>query len=91
MSLNERSIGKQNREVGDRVLGVAAIDVVPGESRLVAEILAARRAELAYPARPAEPGDADTIAGANRLDCGSNFDHLAHHLMAGNERQLGVL
>src|SRR5581483_4195875 len=49
--------------VGDRVLGVAAVDVAPGEPGLRAEVLAARNAEPAPAARPAEPGHTDAAAG----------------------------
>ena len=66
--------------VGDDPLGVAAVDVVAGEARAVAEVLAAARAEAALAARPAEPGHAEPAAVLG----------LADDLVAGHERQLRV-
>ena len=59
--------GKAESRVGDRVLGVSAVDVIAGESRAVAQILAPGRAVDAHATRPAEPGNADAIADADRL------------------------
>jgi len=67
--------------VGDRVLGVAAVEVVAGEARSVAEVLPAAQAVAALAARPAEPRDADAPAG-RLVD--------ADDLVAGHERQLRV-
>ena len=50
--------------VGDRQLGVAAVDVVAGEAGAVAEVLAARAAVAALAAGPAQPGHADPVAAA---------------------------
>ena len=52
--------------VGDRVLGVATVQLVAGEARQRAEILVAATAEAALAARPAEPRHADPIALAQR-------------------------
>src|SRR5205085_5173972 len=48
--------------VGDGVLRVAAVEVVAGEARGVAEVLAPARAVAAGAVRPAEPRDADATA-----------------------------
>ena len=53
--------------VGDRQLGVAAVDVVAGEAGAVAEVLAAAAAVAALAAGPAEPGDADPVADREAL------------------------
>ena len=55
-------IGKQNRSSATDPLRVAAVDVVAGEAREVAEVLAARRAVPALAARPAEPRNAEPRA-----------------------------
>src|SRR5690606_10360909 len=47
--------------VGDRVLGIAAVDLVAGEARRVAQVLLAGGAVAAAPAGVAEPGDADPL------------------------------
>src|SRR5439155_1743127 len=64
-----RRIALRNAEAETRVrnrgLRVAAVDVEPGEARVVAEVLAPALAEAALAVRPAEPGHADPRA---RLD-----------------------
>src|SRR5205085_5878434 len=65
--------------VGDGVLRVAAVEVVAGEARRVAEVLAPARAVAAGAVRPAEPRDADAAA-ARLVD--------ADDLVADDERQL---
>src|SRR5205085_4547202 len=60
VSLRDR---EAEARVGDRVLGVAAVEVVAGEARSVAEVLPAAQAVAALAARPAEPRDADAPAG----------------------------
>src|SRR3989442_423946 len=49
--------------VGDGQLGVAAVDVVPGEARVVAQVLAPGSAVAAVAVGPAEPGHAHPVAG----------------------------
>src|SRR4029079_8805499 len=53
--------------VGDGAGGVAAVDVEAGEPPADAQVLAAPAAGPGLPARPAEPRDADPVAG---LDAG---------------------
>ena len=71
--------------VGDRVLRVAAVAVVAGEARPVAEVLASARAVAAVAVRPAEPRNADAVAAREALAVarGTRDD-----LMAEHERQL---
>ena len=61
-------VGQREDEalVGDRVLGVAAVDVAPGEARVLAQVLAARAAVRARPVGPAEPRHADARAVLGR-------------------------
>ena len=79
--------GKAVSHVRDTELGVSAVDVVAREARAVAEILTAGRAVGAFATRPAQPWNADAIAGSKprvtgRLDYGSN------NLVAEDQRQL---
>ena len=73
--------------VGHDQLGVAAVPVVAREAGAIAEVLAAARAVTACAVRPAEPGDADAVAGDESL---SPTDRAADDLVAWNERQLGL-
>ena len=77
----EIRIARREREaealVGDDLLGVAAVEVVPGEACPVAEVLPPGRAVAAPAARPAEPRHAEPAAVVG----------LAHDLVAGHERQ----
>ena len=74
--------------VGDRVLGVAAVQLVAGEARLRAEILVAATAEAAVAARPAEPRHADPVALAQGVDVGSRALHRGDDLVPEDEREL---
>src|SRR5688572_19320973 len=69
--------GARNREtkarIRHRIFGVAAIEGVAGELRLVAQILAAGNAKLAGAAGPTQPGDAGAIAD---LEPFHSFSHL---------------
>ena len=71
--------------VGDRELGVAAVDVVAGEAGADAEVLALGEAEPAFAAGPAEPRDAHP--GPGRVPFAVGHD-LADDLMAEHEREL---
>ena len=76
--------------VADRILGVAAIDVVAGEAGAIAEVLAVTSAVAALSVRPAKPGNADAIAGREALGARTERGDLADDLVAENERQLGA-
>ena len=54
--------------IGDGIFGVAAVDRIAGELRLVAEVLLAIPAIRASVACPAKPGYADTIADPEATD-----------------------
>ena len=69
--------------VGDRVLRVAAVEVVAGEARAVAEVLAARAAVAARRRRSSR-------ATARRARSAAARRPLADDLVAGHERQLRV-
>ena len=71
--------GKAKALVGNRILGVAAVEVVAGELRAVAKILLAGPAIATLSVGPAEPGDPDSPVLT---------DDRADDLMTENERQL---
>src|SRR5262249_53406350 len=75
--------------VGHRPLGVAAVDLVAGEARPVAEVLAAGAAVAADAAGPPEPGDPPPLADAEGFDALAQGVNRAHDLVAQDERQLG--
>jgi hypothetical protein len=76
--------------VGDRELGVPAVELIAGEARLGAEVLAPGRAEAAGAVGPPEPRDPDAVALAHRVHVvAGRLDH-ADHLVAEHERQLRV-
>ncbi len=57
--------------VHQRVLGVAAVDVPPGETRVDAEVLASAHTEPAHATRVGQPGDADAVAYLPARDAAS--------------------
>src|SRR5947208_12744248 len=67
--------------IDDRVLGVAAVEVVSGEARMVTEVLAPGAAEGTLAVRPAQPGNPDAAILAH--NCSDD-------LVAEHERQLRV-
>ena len=87
------AVGEREAEggVGDGELGVAAVQRVAGEARRVAQVLPARAAVGAGPAGVAEPRDADAATGRERgwRPTPQAID-LAHDLVAGDQRQLGM-
>src|SRR5262249_20950706 len=74
--------------IRDRVAGIAAVDLISGEARLLAQVLAAAAAELANAASEAEPGHADALAHAEPVDVAAERGDGADDLVAGDERQL---
>src|SRR4029078_10386475 len=58
---------KDIARVGNRVLGIAAVDLVAGETRIVAKILAARPAIEARAVGEAEPWHADALTELEAL------------------------
>ncbi len=83
--------GRVDREaialVGDRQLGIAAIDLVAGEAGMVAQILTAATAAIADAAGPAEPRHADPVAEREVVGIGAPLNDHADDLMARHQRQ----
>jgi hypothetical protein len=79
---------KDEALVGDRPLGVAAVDVVAGEAGVLTEVLAAALAVAAGAVGPAEPGDSDAVALVESGGALSARGDPTHDLVAGNQRQL---
>ena len=75
--------GEAEPLVRDDALGVAAVQLVPGEAGPVAQVLAPGAAVAAGAVRPAEPGDAD--AGARREALSTALDR-ADDLVPDDER-----
>ena len=81
--------------VGERVIGIAAVDMVAGEARRAAEVLAPRPAIVAFPAGPAQPRDADPLALGEALDSFAQCRHDADRLVPRDDgiahrRQIAV-
>src|SRR5262249_42526089 len=76
--------------VGDGELRVAAVEVVTGEPRALAQVLAAAPAEDALAAGPPEPGDSDAVADGDARDAAGDRVDGADALVAEDERQLRV-
>ena len=67
------------------IVGVSAVDVVPGEAGVVAEILEAAETVLTSAVRLMKPGNADSITFFQYVDVFSNCIDEADDLMAGHK------
>ncbi len=76
--------------VGDGQLGIAPIDLVAGKARAVAQVFPAAAAIFAFPAGPAEPGDADPVANRKAVDFAPLLNDGADDLVPQHQRQFGV-
>uniref|UniRef100_A0A0U1PBP6 Uncharacterized protein n=1 Tax=Mizugakiibacter sediminis TaxID=1475481 RepID=A0A0U1PBP6_9GAMM len=83
-----RGQGEAVARVGERVLGVAAVELIAGEARLLAQVLAAAAAVGANAAGPAQPRHADALAFAEALDARAARHHRADDLVAGDQLRL---
>ena len=79
--------GKAEALVRDDLLGVAAVELIAGEARAVAQVLPPAQAVTTLAVGPAKPGDADALAGG---EAGPAFGHSPDDLVPGDERQLRV-
>src|SRR6266540_7479569 len=61
---------KAKTRIGHGVFRVTAVECVAGEARFVAQVFALRPAEVTFPARPAQPRNADAFAD---LEIGGAF------------------
>ncbi len=76
--------------VGHQVFRIAAVQVVAGEARLVAEVFAVAAAIPTFATGPAEPRHAETFAGFEFGHAGAERRHTAHHLVPRYHRQLAA-
>ena len=76
--------------VGDGVVGITAIDLITGEARVEAKILAVALAVLALFARVAEPRNADPVADREVGDAVAEPLDDADDFMARHERNFRV-
>ena len=71
--------------VHQRVGGIAAVDVPPGEQRVDAQVLAPAHAEAADAAGVGEPGDSDAVAYLPARHAEARLVDHAHDLMSGRD------
>src|SRR5262249_22924806 len=76
--------------VCDRILGVAAVDLVAGESSIRTQILTSAAAVPTDAVRVAKPRDPDSIADGMITHLGANALHAADNLMPGHDRNLWI-
>jgi hypothetical protein len=84
-----RGLGQRKAVAGirQRVVGVAAVDLVAGEAGFVAQVLAAAGAVAAVAAGPPQPGHADALAWREAADALAQGRDAADDLVAGDHRQ----
>jgi hypothetical protein len=76
--------------IGHRSLGIAAIDLIAGEAGLLAQILPAAPAILAFPAGPAKPGNAHAVARLELRHVWADRNNPADDFMARDHVRLRV-
>jgi hypothetical protein len=85
------------KEAGDRVgvwfadqcvLGVTSVNVVPGELRVVAEVLQIHAAEVAGLISGVQPRDSDAVSFFESANAGAEDVYGADDLVAGNQWEL---
>jgi hypothetical protein len=76
--------------VGDRLLGEATVDLVPGKTRAIAEVLSSGPAEATGAVGPSEPRDSDTLPDRKARRTFTELADPTHDLMAEDERELGI-
>src|SRR6185312_2748169 len=72
--------------IGNRVLGVPASDLVPGEAHVIAEVLLPGLAVPASTVCPPEPRNATAFTERYTAHIGTDGLHRADDLVAGNDR-----
>jgi hypothetical protein len=70
--------------------GKAAINLVTGKACRRTQVFLAAATELAVPAAPAQPGNADTLAKDKALHCGAQGHDMADDLMTWGQRPFGL-
>src|SRR6185436_7365667 len=88
-----KAIGDREAEalVRHGALGIAAIDVIAGELRVLAQVLAARAAVTAGAVGAAEPGDAYPVTGRKAVGARPRFEDRSDDLVPEDQRQLRLV
>jgi hypothetical protein len=79
--------GEAEPFVGQGVFAIAAIDLISGEARPLAQILAAAATVRTFTTSPAEPRYADSFPEVHTLDPASDCRYRSDDLVTRNERQ----
>src|SRR5581483_4505011 len=74
--------------IGNRVFGIAAVDLIAREARVVAEVLAIRAAVAAAPTGPPEPRHTHAVAPREAGDVEAALLDRSDDLVPRHERQL---
>ena len=85
-----RGNGERVGGVGGDVFGITAVERVAGETGPIAQVLLAAAAELATPARGAEPGYADTVADLEAGNVRADGHDAPDDLVAWNDVRLWI-
>ena len=76
--------------VGNGKIGIAAIDLIAGKTRLFTQILTVTLAIDAFSTCPAQPGDADAITDFEIFHIGSCLPHYSDNLVSRYKRDRGI-
>src|SRR5690606_19600820 len=82
--------GETEARIGNGELGVAAVQVVAGVESAIAEVLEPVDAVATHAARPAEPGNAGTLARREAIHGLAQLDYLPHDLVPRNDGQFRI-
>ena len=81
---------KTKSRVRNGELGVTPINSVAGKLRAVAKVFALRSTISAFPVRPAQPRNANSVTGGKSLDVLAYLFDASNDLMPGDERQFRI-
>jgi hypothetical protein len=81
---------KAETGVGDGILGVAAVDLVPGEPGVLAQVLAPGETVAALAVGPPQPRHPDPVPHREAVRAPSDLLHGADYLVAWDQGQSGI-
>ena len=82
--------GKAVALVGDGVFRIAAVQLIPGEAGVIAQVLTSGETVAANTARVAQPGHSHPVADGKALHARAQLGHGADNFVPGDERQFGL-